>query len=856
MDPRPSIDAVLQDAGWLRALALQLVGPVAADDLVQEAYVATLASAEPPRDRRAWLATVLRRKASNARRASRNRADAEAECAAQAAGRDTDPHESASPQPADRMERLELQRALLAAVAELPPDRRSVLLGRYLEDRTPAELATELGVPAGTVRSRLARGLAELRTKLDARYGRDTWLAALGPWAVRLAPAAEVPLGVHAASNGSVGTPSGSGPMFQTLGAPPSVAGSSARLASWLGGVMMWKQLVAAMAVVLALGWWVAGSRERAAPEPERATVVSNAPFAATGGAAPTRSAERLQRELVEVASPPALAPGVVAGSPAVRELVVVDAETGLGLGEVEVRLLNRAWVEAARGVLDSLPGEVVARSGSDGTVRIEVSEGVPTEVLLHKAGYAERVVPVAPPIESASGQAAAHVELPRLRRIAVRVVDSHGAPMPGVTVRSTAGDDRVEVDIGDTRWISIGSGPWDGRWRRSSAEPTNADGVTRLDAFHSVEFEVWRGTALLSSSSRPEVQELDGEHWVTLRVGAALRLAGTLHDAHGQPVAGQRLELAWGGRALRPSARLVTRTQEDGAWAFDPVPTDVSGDAMDTLRLFGGRGQDRPLPEDQRVVVPEIDWAVARDGALFIELRAVATGSIAGRVVDGAGGPVAADRRFSIEARTLEGEFAGSGWAVAGRFEVRGLVPGDYALRLRQPGAEDWDEVVASVGQDDVELVAVAAQRLPLELLRADTLDTETLVGNSRDIRCYTADGEVASIEMTMGASRAFAETVEAVTGELVAGDYRVVVRTPEGLVGYVDARVPWERSGEVDGRGRLPVSMELGGRLSVEVAFARGANRAANVHLEWGGGVSVGTTHSRPRSSSPQGR
>jgi RNA polymerase sigma-70 factor (ECF subfamily) len=52
-------------------------------------------------------------------------------------------------------------------VDRLPPERRLVIVLRYWLDFTPTQIAEILEVPVGTVHSRLARGLDELRDRLE-----------------------------------------------------------------------------------------------------------------------------------------------------------------------------------------------------------------------------------------------------------------------------------------------------------------------------------------------------------------------------------------------------------------------------------------------------------------------------------------------------------------------------------------------------------------------------------------------------------------------------------------------------------------------------------------------------------------
>jgi len=56
---------------------------------------------------------------------------------------------------------------LAQILCTLPPAQRVVVVLRYLEDMSEAEIAALLGVPPGTVKSRLSRALDGLRSQLE-----------------------------------------------------------------------------------------------------------------------------------------------------------------------------------------------------------------------------------------------------------------------------------------------------------------------------------------------------------------------------------------------------------------------------------------------------------------------------------------------------------------------------------------------------------------------------------------------------------------------------------------------------------------------------------------------------------------
>ena len=199
---RDAIKQVLAEGKWLQRLALCLAHDQAdADDIVQETWLAALRAApDERRPMRPWLAHVLRNAGRKLWRHESRRRRREITAAAllgaeEVASTDT------------MLARLELQRMIAAIVRDLDEPYRTVILLRFFEGRSPADMAISLGVPAGTVRWRLNEGLRRVREQLDAAHGgnRQAWravlllpplaspAASLRGWATRVAGVALVP---------------------------------------------------------------------------------------------------------------------------------------------------------------------------------------------------------------------------------------------------------------------------------------------------------------------------------------------------------------------------------------------------------------------------------------------------------------------------------------------------------------------------------------------------------------------------------------------------------------------------------------------------------------------------------------
>jgi RNA polymerase sigma-70 factor (ECF subfamily) len=144
---------------WPRAYraALLVVGDAAAaEDIAQEAFLAAVRALDRFDRRRPfgpWLHRIVVNRAIDWARARSLRREWPAEDA---------------PEPAAREEESTGGRAaaLAAALSELGPEQRAVIVLRYLLDYTPGEIADVLELPRGTVNSRLRRGLDRLESGL------------------------------------------------------------------------------------------------------------------------------------------------------------------------------------------------------------------------------------------------------------------------------------------------------------------------------------------------------------------------------------------------------------------------------------------------------------------------------------------------------------------------------------------------------------------------------------------------------------------------------------------------------------------------------------------------------------------
>lgn len=158
MADRTMIEDLSAHVTGLRRYAVALTGSrFEAEDLVQETLTRAIAAAGSFRkggNLRGWLFTIMHNAFISSVRA-RRAADRELQYDL--------PELSQAPTQLDRLE----VRDVLAGLSRLPEAQRAVLVLIALEDFRYSEAARVLGVPLGTLMSRLARGREALRRAMS-----------------------------------------------------------------------------------------------------------------------------------------------------------------------------------------------------------------------------------------------------------------------------------------------------------------------------------------------------------------------------------------------------------------------------------------------------------------------------------------------------------------------------------------------------------------------------------------------------------------------------------------------------------------------------------------------------------------
>lgn len=147
----------------VRAAYLACGDATEAEDAVQEAFLKAYAALTRFRSAapfRPWLLRIVVNEARNRRRSAGRRTGLALRMA------EDRPADDAAPSPEAAVLATEARRELLSALDRLGPDERLVVGCRYLLELSEAETAEAIGIPRGTVKSRLSRALGHLRATM------------------------------------------------------------------------------------------------------------------------------------------------------------------------------------------------------------------------------------------------------------------------------------------------------------------------------------------------------------------------------------------------------------------------------------------------------------------------------------------------------------------------------------------------------------------------------------------------------------------------------------------------------------------------------------------------------------------
>ena len=398
MDEVVPTDAELwRQSERLRALARALVGDAGlGEDLAQEAWVAALRRpGAAPESVAAWLSGTVRHLARRLGQRERQRVDVERRAA----------RPEAVEGPEEAVLRAEALQELGRAVLALEEPYRSAVILRHLDQLEPDEIARRQGCSRVAARQRVARGIAELRRRLDREHGgRERWSRALLPL-VAVRPGT------------GVGT-----------------------LVAEVGGIAMavkWLVVGGGLLALLGLLWWQRGGASSSDPRAGRAPV--RTVLEPASGAVPDEGRQPRTRE--ELSGTPAQAgEGPRSQDPLTTRLEVrVRDAHGAPVRDAEVVLRRpelRGFVALDKEL--SVLGEVFARARSDehGACALELAHSWPVDVRAEHEGYGQAV--------AASRFAGQRVELtlrPRAHLFGRVTRELDHRPVAGATLRVTRSD-------------------------------------------------------------------------------------------------------------------------------------------------------------------------------------------------------------------------------------------------------------------------------------------------------------------------------------------------------------------------------------------------------------------------------
>ncbi len=517
-------ESLLAHGDFVRVLARRLVlDDQSADDVAQQTWLAALE--RPPRISEAlpaWLARVARNFAFMTRRVDKKRAEREKAAAAP----------EAVPSASEIYEREALRRRVIDEVLALEKAYRSAVLLRFYEDLPPREIAARLAIPVETVKTRLKRGLAKLRERLDAEFGNDR-----GAWCLALAPIAGLKVGASSAA--------------AAAGPAAAAAAGSANVVT--GVIAMSTKIKIGAAALLIAGactvlWQVLsdGGNGSATPAPVVEDVKTGReivskeirPDRKENG--PDLAGEEVERPAKEIVQPAGF---FVSGQ-------VIDKKTGgpVPVFDLEIDRHTQkgpAWITVVHETVADQQGRFSFPLEMEGRHRIWI----------RSSRYLDRRTNFE--IADRKGVSGLLIELDPSQTVSGRVVEQKtGRPLPDVIVCSTESPGRWGLD-----WLLLGHGEY------YVHATTDEEGCFILQGLK-------KGKQTLAAL-HPDFAEgfvetdTNDEEPVEIRLKPGFRLHGRAYDDDGKPVA--RVAVKMWGPAM-PYARTVL-TESDGSFLTAPVP-------------------------------------------------------------------------------------------------------------------------------------------------------------------------------------------------------------------------------------------------------------------------------------------
>lgn len=777
MNPNPEIpaDVLLSHASGLRALARGLLcDEHAAEDVLQETWIAALE--RPPMDRvslGAWLRQVARCLALKRRRGEGRRTRREHLVSRDEGLEAVD----------DVLSERELLRGVVEAVLALDEPYQSVVILRYYQDLSPAQIAAREEIPLATVKSHLHRARGKLRARLDAHAGgaRSSWalaLASLTGWN------REALVDATAAGTASTGT--------------------------FLGGIAVhWKILAGAASVatiVLGASTWSStsqliraetGSAQAGESLDEPQLAASSEDLRTPARASAGQSSERTpaQGARVRVAAAPSLPAAehaFVLGGLVVDEndLPVSGAELYLAPGLHPLSSWGKTAVDGsfhlawqARQPEMSVVLWVQAPGSDAGMMQIELRAGAPKSLRIatraprllrrdlvdeHRAKLEKGVA------DGAFG------DLHKLRRLKLDALllrdlnqELSFSAAPVALIELSNDVDASYPFVWPSR-IPVGEGWVD-------LDTVIGELKTELE-FHEFQGRLARVEKL---------NKLDHEKKTRKRFGALgyfsedapeeakVVISGSVRTSSGEPV--REALVVWTESGKRRSVK----STKDGSFRLTASAGRILG-----LRAGGG---------DHGLAVESFDLRQAEDGSEYVWEPLLDRGQeVRGHINDSDGKPLDGWVVEFVSTRGAE-TFSDKTRSRTGSFAIPNVPERSGELRLRRSASQPFvDQIVSDVRPGPEELGVVVSLREPGALkLELKTPEGEPLEG--ADVRLWQADSGRGSAMNWDVEQRAYA------LSELPPGSYRVVAGSTER--GYLDLGLVEITAGETSDLGALNV-------------------------------------------------